>query len=169
MKISELRNAPQWLLEASTENADVDLVSGFVIWNGGVFSGGVFSRGLFSNGEFRGGVFRGVEFRDGVFSGGVFSDGVFSNGEFLDGKFIGGKFIGGRFRGFSGKLIRMANIDGSLREIILIRHKNGVQIEAGLFFGDSSEFLKRAKSEKKMTYVSIVGAVVEQLLKIDCA
>jgi hypothetical protein len=52
MKISECKNAPQWLVLADTKNADVEvLASGWVLWNGGYFLGGVFL-----GGEFRGGV-----------------------------------------------------------------------------------------------------------------
>lgn len=43
MKISELKNAPEWLVLARTENADVELHPdyGYVIWQGGVWQGGV--------------------------------------------------------------------------------------------------------------------------------
>lgn len=43
MKISELPNAPQWLLDATTENADVEYNPyGIVIWLNGDFRGGNF-------------------------------------------------------------------------------------------------------------------------------
>ncbi len=52
MKISECPNAPQWLRDAKTENADVEvLTSGWVIWNSGNFLGG----------DFLGGSVNGVE------------------------------------------------------------------------------------------------------------
>lgn len=43
MKIFELKNAPQWLLEASTENANIEWDSDFhnyIVWRGGVWRGG---------------------------------------------------------------------------------------------------------------------------------
>ncbi len=41
MKISEWPNAPQWLRDARTENADVEISeSGYVTWRGGTWHGG---------------------------------------------------------------------------------------------------------------------------------
>jgi len=71
-------NAPQWLKDADTKDADVVIELRFgvevVIWRGGYFLGG----------EFRGGEFRG---------------GCFRGGYFLGGEFLGGCFLGGEFRG----------------------------------------------------------------------
>ena len=65
MKISELKNPPQWLLDADTLNADVDIDEyGVLRWLGGEFRGGEFW-----GGEFRGGAFLGGEFRGGEFWG----------------------------------------------------------------------------------------------------
>lgn len=50
MKISELKDAPQWLLDARTEYADVEIINGVVHWYDGVWFGG----------EWRGVVARGV-------------------------------------------------------------------------------------------------------------
>ena len=47
MKISELKNAPEWLVLADTKNADVEITTyGWVIWNGGDFRGGDFLGGM---------------------------------------------------------------------------------------------------------------------------
>ncbi len=52
MKISELKNAPEWLVLADTKDADVEMTSwGTVIWKSGDFLGGDFL-----GGEFRGGI-----------------------------------------------------------------------------------------------------------------
>ncbi len=57
MKISECKNAPEWLVLAETKNADVEVSeSGWVIWKGGDFLGGYFRGGYFLGGEFRGGI-----------------------------------------------------------------------------------------------------------------
>ena len=55
MKISELVECPQWLLDAETSNADVEIKNGWVIWNSGNFLGG-----NFWGGDFRGGDVKGI-------------------------------------------------------------------------------------------------------------
>ena len=72
MKISELVNAPQWLLDADTVNADVRIVDGLVVWSCGDFLGGNFRGGDFWGGDFLGGYFLGGDFWGGNFRGGNF-------------------------------------------------------------------------------------------------
>ena len=75
MKKTELANCPQWLLDADTENEDVDFdMYGILVWSSGNFRGGDFRGGNFLGGDFRG-------------------------GDFLGGDFWGGNFLGGNFRG----------------------------------------------------------------------
>ena len=96
MKISELKNAPEWLVLANTQNADVEMTDwGWVIWKGGDFRGGDFLGGNFLGGDFRGGDFLGGNFRGGNFLGGNFRGGDFRGGNFLGGDFLGGDFLGG--------------------------------------------------------------------------
>ena len=84
MKKTELKNCPQWLLDANTTDEDVDFDKyGVLIWRGGEFRGGEFLGGYFLGGEFLGGEFRGGEFRGGEFRGGEFLGGEFRGGEFL--------------------------------------------------------------------------------------
>ena len=72
MKISELKNAPEWLVMAKTENEDVEITpSGYVIWKSGNFLGGNFLGGNFWGGNFLGGDFLGGNFRGGNFRGGL--------------------------------------------------------------------------------------------------
>jgi len=53
-------NAPQWLKDADTDNANVEILpSGYVIWNSGNFLGGNFRGGNFLGGNFCGGNFLG--------------------------------------------------------------------------------------------------------------
>jgi hypothetical protein len=53
---------PQWLKDAITENADIEINKfGSVVWRGGVWRGGVWRGGVW-----RGGVWRGGEWRGGV-------------------------------------------------------------------------------------------------------
>ena len=55
MRKTELPNCPQWLLDADTENEDVDFDTwGILIWKSGNFLGGDFRGGDFWGGDFRG-------------------------------------------------------------------------------------------------------------------
>jgi len=96
---------PQWLQDAKTENAQVEITpSGRVIWCDGEFLGGAFRGdkflgGAFRGGEFGGGAFWGAEFLGGAFRGGEFWDGAFWGDEFRGGEFWGGAFLGGAFLG----------------------------------------------------------------------
>jgi hypothetical protein len=56
-----------------------------------------------------------------------------------------------------------ANIDGSGRQIKLIRHTDGIMIEAGCFVGTLGEFVERANNEGKTRYASIITAIAEVL------
>ena len=116
MKISELKNAPAWLLEAETRNADVILENGKIQWLSGDFRGdflgGNFRGGNFLGGDFRG-DFRGGNFLGGDFRGGNFLGGDFRGGNFRSGNFRGGNFWGGDFRGdFLGGDFRGGNFLG---------------------------------------------------------
>jgi uncharacterized protein YjbI with pentapeptide repeats len=100
MKISDIKNAPEWLVLAKTENADVDITQyGWVIWNSGNFLGGDFLGGNFLGGDFLGGNFLGGDFLGGNFLGGNFLGGNFLGGNFRGGNFFGGDFLGGNFFG----------------------------------------------------------------------
>lgn len=100
-------NAPQWLKDADTKDADViiEIRDGikFVIWRSGEFLGGRFCSGEFLGGKFSGyfldGEFRGGRFLGGEFWGGRFWGGEFRDGKFLGGRFLGGELLGGEFRG----------------------------------------------------------------------
>ena len=62
-------NAPQWLKDAKTENAVVEIEINFgvevVIWKSGVWRNGEWRDGVWQGGEWRGGVWR-----NGVWRGG---------------------------------------------------------------------------------------------------
>ncbi len=96
MKISELKNAPEWLVLAKTENADVELHPdyGYVVWRGGEWRGGVWQGGVWRGGEWRGG-----EWRGGVWQGGVWRGGEWRGGEWRGGVWRGGVWRGGVWRG----------------------------------------------------------------------
>jgi len=141
MKISELKNAPEWLVLADTKNADVDITSyGWVIWNsgdfrsgnflGGDFLGGNFLGGNFFGGDFSGGDFRGGDFRSGNFRSGNFLGGNFLGGDFLGGNFLGGNFLGGNFFGgdFSGGDFRGGLMMPSCKWVYGITPKGKIKI-----------------------------------------
>jgi len=68
MRINELTNAPQWLIDAVVRDEDVTIDEyGHVQWHSGEWI-----RGNFWGGDFRGGDFRGGDFRGGDFRGGNF-------------------------------------------------------------------------------------------------
>ena len=104
MKIEELVDAPQWLRDADTENADVSVQDGQIVWHGGVWRGGVWRGGVWCGGEWRdgiwcSGVWRGGEWCGGVWRGGEWRDGVWCDGEWCGGEWCGGVWRGGVWHG----------------------------------------------------------------------
>src|SRR3990167_2774160 len=63
------------------------------------------------------------------------------------------------------QFLTMANVDSTGRQILIIKHAEGVRIRAGCFIGTGAEFLVKAASEGKTKYVAIVGAVISELEK----
>jgi len=82
MKISKLKNAPEWLVLAKTENADVDIHPdfGYVIWHGGEWQGGIWQGGIWQGGIWQGGVWRGGEWQGGIWQGGEWHGGEWQGG-----------------------------------------------------------------------------------------
>jgi len=96
MKISELKNAPQWLKDAKVVDEDVEIIDDVVVWYGGVWQSGVWYGGEWQSGvwwsgvwksggwwsgEWRGGVWRSGVWRGGVWRGGVWKSGVWEGKE----------------------------------------------------------------------------------------
>ena len=96
MKIKDLINPPQWLLEAVTADEDVNIVNGVVHWRSGTFSYGVFE-GVFHSGTFSNSAFTGGKFCEGTFTNSRFINGVFMSGTFINSTFIYGTFANGLF------------------------------------------------------------------------
>jgi len=99
MKISELKNAPQWLLDADTLNADVVLNGDIIQWCDGVWWDGVWRGGEWCGGEWRGGVWCDGVWCDGVWCDGVWRGGVWRGGEWRGGEWCDGVWCGGEWRG----------------------------------------------------------------------
>ena len=59
------------------------------------------------------------------------------------------------------RLMTLANVDGSGRQVLVLAHTEGVKIECGCFSGTLDEFCARADSEGKKRYSRVVRAAVE--------
>ena len=97
MKISELTNAPQWLLDANTADADVEIISGRIVWHDGIWHDGIWHDGIWHDGiwydgTWRGGTWRGGTWYDGIWHDGIWHDGIWRSGVWVDGAQHGGSF-----------------------------------------------------------------------------
>ena len=63
MRISELKDAPAWLKAARTENENVEIANGRVLWHDGVWHDGVWHGGVWRGGVWHGGEWFGGEWR----------------------------------------------------------------------------------------------------------
>lgn len=60
--------------------------------------------------------------------------------------------------------LTLANVDGSNRQIKAVRSYEGeIKIEAGCFIGNLDEFFAKAKSEGKLRYVAVIGAIAKHV------
>lgn len=57
--------------------------------------------------------------------------------------------------------LTMSNVDGSGRQIKVVKHGASFKIEAGCFIGSAEEFIAKAKAEGRHTYAAVIKAVVE--------
>lgn len=77
-------NAPQWLKDAKTENAVVEIEVSFgieiVIWKSGTWRDGVWRGGTWLGGVWRGGEWLGGTWRDGMWLGGTWRGGTWRGG-----------------------------------------------------------------------------------------
>lgn len=69
MKKNELENCPQWLLESKTENEDVEIVNGKVIWKGGIWKGGTWEGEVWKYGIWMGGTWMNGTWEGGTWIG----------------------------------------------------------------------------------------------------
>ena len=61
--------------------------------------------------------------------------------------------------GLCQSFLTLANVDGSGRSILLVKHADGVKVQAGCFVGTLDEFIAKSKAEGKERYVAVVSAV----------
>ena len=83
--ISLLHDAPQWLRDAATEDADVTIEDGRVIWHGGtwhagIWYGGTWCRGTWHGGTWHAGIWYGGTWRGGTWHGGIWYRGTWRGG-----------------------------------------------------------------------------------------
>jgi hypothetical protein len=91
---------PQWLINADTYNARVEITpSGRVIWLGGTWLGGEWHGGVWRGGEWLGGEWCGGEWCGGVWNNGVWRGGVWHGGTWDGGTWLGGEWHGGEWHG----------------------------------------------------------------------
>ena len=55
--------------------------------------------------------------------------------------------------------LTLASVDGTGRQVKVVKHAEGVRVEAGCFQGTLEEFCTKAASEGKDRYVRVVAAV----------
>ncbi len=99
MKIEDLKDCPQWIKDAQTFEADVNLVNGVIIWRGGDWHGGVWHGGVWHGGDWHGGVWRGGDWYGGVWRGGVWRGGDWHGGVWHGGDWHGGDWHDGVWHG----------------------------------------------------------------------
>jgi len=85
---------PQWLRDADTPKAKVQVRDGVVHWLDGIWHNGTWHDGVWHDGEWRGG-----EWLDGEWRNGTWHDGVWHKGEWRDGVWYDGECRGGVQRG----------------------------------------------------------------------
>ena len=85
MKIEELTNCPDWLKEAVTENADVEIINGEVHWHSGTWISGKWHNGAWYNGVWWNGTWE-----NGTWNWGTWKEGVWNDGTWNDGTWKGG-------------------------------------------------------------------------------
>ena len=83
MKIEELENAPQWLLNANTHNASVDIIDGVVHWYDGSWFDGIWRGGIWHYGVWHNGVWKDGTWKDGIWHNGIFEGGTWRNGRIV--------------------------------------------------------------------------------------
>ena len=98
MKISDLKDAPQWLLDAKTDNADVEIIDGRVVWYGGTWYGGEWRGGEWRGGEWHGGTWLGGIWHGGTWYGGEWRRGTWGRGTWHSGTWFNGTWHGGTWR-----------------------------------------------------------------------
>ena len=65
------------------------------------------------------------------------------------------------------KFMTLANVDGTGRQILLIKHDGGILVRAGCFVGTVEAFCEKAESEGKHFYSKVIKCNSDLLLTFD--
>ncbi len=159
---------PQWLKNAITENADVEIGSyGSVIWRGGVWCDGEWRGGVWRDGVWRGGVWRDGEWcggvwRDGEWRGGVWCDGEWRGGVWCDGVWCGGVWRDGVRGDFFDVLLRVPHeVDG------LIETMKAGKVDGSVYEGDCACLCGTIANLRHCNYQEIPGLKPDSLRPIE--
>jgi hypothetical protein len=76
--VSEKKNWPQWLREADTSDADVEIKHGVVIWKGGIWQYGTWQYGTWEDGIWEDGIWQYGTWQYGIWKGGTWKGGLSS-------------------------------------------------------------------------------------------
>lgn len=157
----ELPNCPLWLLDAETENENVEWNSenqSYIVWRGGewrdgVWRGGVWHGGVWIGGVWHGGVWHGGVWLGGVWLGGVWHDGVWHGGVWRDGVWRDGEWHGG----YMGLRTRW-DIRIKDSEHVQIGCKEKTMTEWDAWFAGTEEFsTKRGTEDFRMIHAAYRG------------
>lgn len=55
--------------------------------------------------------------------------------------------------------LTVSNVDGSGRQVKIVKHAEGVKVEAGCFMGTLEKFCEAAAAEGKQRYVAVITAI----------
>jgi hypothetical protein len=99
MKKTELKNCPQWLLDANTENENVEIVDGRLVWYGGTWKDGTWWNGIWYGGIWKGGTWKSGTWHDGTWHNGTWNDGTWNDGTWNDGIWNDGIWNDGIWKG----------------------------------------------------------------------
>ena len=98
MKISELENCPDWLKNANTEDANVEIIDGVVHWYRGSWKAGTWERGTWHNGTWVNGIWEDGLWKDGLWRNGYWIDGTWRNGDWDTGDWMNGTWWDGTWK-----------------------------------------------------------------------
>jgi hypothetical protein len=99
MKKTELENCPRWLLDANTENENVEIVDGELIWHDGTWWSGIWYSGIWQNGIWHDGLWDYGIWENGTWEGGIWIEGFWYDGTWKNGVWKGGMWSGGTWEG----------------------------------------------------------------------
>jgi hypothetical protein len=86
MKITELKNAPEWLKNAVVENENVEIdIYGNIIWKSGIWKSGTWESGTWVSGTWESGIWK-----LGLWESGTWESGLWKSGTWVDGTWKSG-------------------------------------------------------------------------------